>query len=57
MSFKIEAADKQTQARAGIFKTSHGIFHTPAFMPVATKGAVKTVSVEELEKIGTEVSI
>ncbi|MBI2119339.1 MAG: tRNA guanosine(34) transglycosylase Tgt [Elusimicrobia bacterium] len=57
MSFTIEAADKQTQARAGIFKTAHGIFHTPAFMPVATKGTVKTVSVEELETMGTEVII
>lgn len=57
MSFKIEAVDNKTQARAGIFKTAHGIFHTPAFMPVATKGTVKTVSVDELERMGTEVII
>ncbi len=39
-------------ARAGILKTSHGKIETPFFMPVATKGSVKYVSMEELEKMG-----
>lgn len=57
MPFKIECIDKNTKARAGILQTGHGDFLTPAFMPVATKGSVKTLSVNELESIGTEVII
>lgn len=57
MPFKIVATDKKSQARAGILETVHGPTLTPAFMPVATKGSVKTVSVEELERIGAEAII
>lgn len=57
MSFKIEATDKNTTARAGILHTAHGSVLTPAFMPVATKGTVKTLSIEELERLGTEAII
>jgi len=55
--FEIIATDKNTGARAGLLHTEHGIVNTPAFMPVATKGTVKTVSVEELESMGTEAII
>lgn len=41
-------------ARAGELKTAHGVIKTPFFMPVATKGAVKFIDFQELEKIGTE---
>lgn len=44
-------------ARAGVLKTAHGEVSTPAFMPVATKGSVKTVSPDELRKIGTQAVI
>ena len=35
---------KDGQARRGEVKTLHGIFQTPAFMPVGTYGAVKSLS-------------
>ncbi len=57
MPFKIISRDSATQARAGILATGHGEIKTPAFMPVATKGSVKTVSVEELRQIGAEMII
>lgn len=57
MSFEIKAKDQKTEARAGVLTTAHGIVHTPAFMPVATKGTVKTVSVDELKTMGTEAII
>ena len=57
MSFKIVACDLKTGARAGILKTAHGEVRTPAFMPVATKGSVKSVSPEELGRIGAEAII
>lgn len=57
MSFKIDAVEKNTSARAGTFQTVHGTVLTPAFMPVATKGTVKTLSVEELDSMGAEAII
>lgn len=53
--FEISSRAKDCHARTGIIKTPHGIVHTPFFMPVATKAAVKTLSVDELEKIGFEI--
>ena len=49
--------DKNTSARAGKLITNHGIIDTPAFMPVATKGTVKTITPEELYDMGTQALI
>src|SRR3989344_453816 len=49
--FKIE--NISGNARAGILKTLHGDVKTPFFMPVATKGSVKLLSMEEVESAGT----
>ena len=57
MSLKIVAKDSQSSARAGIFTTPHGEVRTPAFMPVATKGSVKTISTLELHQLQTEAII
>jgi len=51
MSFKIISKDKKTKARAGILSTKSGSIETPFFMPVATKTAVKNISVEDLESM------
>lgn len=51
--FKITAQDGK--ARVGEFTTPHGIMTTPAFMPVGTHGAVKSVSPAELQGIGTQI--
>jgi queuine tRNA-ribosyltransferase len=42
-------------ARAGILRTAHGDVPTPAFMPVGTKGTVKTVDPEELRALGARI--
>lgn len=42
-------------ARAGTVATPHGVFETPAFMPVATIGAVKNVSTDELRGTGAQI--
>jgi queuine tRNA-ribosyltransferase len=42
-------------ARAGILRTAHGEIRTPAFMPVGTKGTVKSVDPDELRGLGAEV--
>jgi queuine tRNA-ribosyltransferase len=52
-SFEIEAWDGA--ARAGRLTTPHGVIETPAFMPVATYGAVRGVGPDELAAAGAQV--
>jgi queuine tRNA-ribosyltransferase len=52
-AFAVLARDGST--RAGVLRTAHGDVPTPAFMPVGTKGTVKTVDPDELRAIGTTV--
>ena len=53
--FKIIKQSKISKARTGELKTMHGKISTPFFMPIATKGAVKNLTPEELEEIGAEI--
>ena len=46
---------KDGEARRGTVSTSHGVFQTPAFMPVGTYGAVKSLSPEILKQIDAEI--
>ncbi len=41
--------------RRGQVTTPHGIFQTPAFMPVGTSGAVKALLASDLEECGAEI--
>ena len=52
-SFLVEATDGA--ARAGVLRTAHGAIRTPAFMPVGTKGTVKTLHPAEVRELGAEV--
>jgi queuine tRNA-ribosyltransferase len=42
-------------ARTGTVTTARGTFATPCFMPVGTRGAVRTLSSADLEDLGAEV--
>ena len=53
MSFRIEATD--SAARAGVLATAHGEIRTPAFMPVGTKGTVKSLHPDEVRALGADV--
>lgn len=53
LMFKILDIDKIR--RRGVLGTSHGNIETPFFMPIATRGAVKNLSPEELEEIGAQI--
>ncbi len=55
--FRIKKADDQTAARIGQFITPHGTVNTPMFVPVATKGSVKTLTTQELLEMGAEILI
>ncbi len=48
LDFEIIKTDSTSKARAGLFKTDHGIVETPVFMPVGTQGTVKAVDQEKL---------
>jgi len=52
-TFKLVATD--SNARAGVLHTAHGDVPTPAFMPVGTKGTVKTVDPDELRALGARI--
>ena len=55
LTFEVIKKDKYTNARVGIIHTAHGDIPTPIFMPVGTLGTVKSVSVEELEEMGSKI--
>ncbi len=44
-----------TQARLGKLVTNHGVVSTPAFLPVASQGTVKTLIPVELKDIGVTI--
>jgi queuine tRNA-ribosyltransferase len=49
--FKITS--RSGKARTGILKTKTGEYETPFFMPVATKGAVKYIDMDEISELGS----
>jgi queuine tRNA-ribosyltransferase/7-cyano-7-deazaguanine tRNA-ribosyltransferase len=52
-----EIVEKSGQARAGRMVTPHGTIKTPAFVPVGTLAAVKGLSAEDLQQMGTQAII
>ncbi len=53
--FKLESISKNSKARTGELKTAHGHIQTPFFMPIATRGAVKTLSSFDIERLGSPI--
>ncbi|NPA80803.1 MAG: tRNA guanosine(34) transglycosylase Tgt [Thermotogae bacterium] len=56
-SFTVIAESKRHRGRVGILRTPRGSLITPAFMPVATYGAVKTLTPHELYSVGTRIIV
>jgi len=50
--FRLIKTCLQSRARAGELLTPHGVVPTPVFLPVASQGAVKTLTPEEVKGIG-----
>ena len=50
MTFDLKAKDSQSNARAGVVTTDHGVIETPIFMPVGTVASVKGVHQRELKE-------
>jgi len=55
MSVSWESTGSHGPARIGILSTPHGDVPTPAFMPVGTRGTVKTLDSEDLERVGAQI--
>jgi queuine tRNA-ribosyltransferase len=51
--FQVLATDGA--ARAGLLRTAHGTVDTPVFMPVGTKGTVKTLHPDEVRALGAQI--
>ncbi len=43
------------KARRGVLTLPHGTVQTPFFMPIATKGAVKSLSSRDIDELGAEI--
>ena len=52
--FTVAASDPASGARAAELLTTHGVVHSPAFMPVGTAGSVKGLAPWELERLAPE---
>jgi queuine tRNA-ribosyltransferase len=55
LDFTLDAQDTETHARAGRISTVHGEVLTPAFMPVGTQAAVKTLTPDEVAAAGADI--
>jgi queuine tRNA-ribosyltransferase len=53
--FRLKKKSNKSQARVGILKTRRGSLVTPFFMPIATQGAVKSLTSEEVKNIGAKI--
>ena len=54
VGFRVLKVCPQTQARLGEMATPHGTGPTPAFVPVASRGTVRSISPQELREIGVD---
>ncbi|HNV97269.1 MAG TPA: tRNA guanosine(34) transglycosylase Tgt [bacterium] len=53
--FKVLKKSKKSCARRGVLKTKSGEIQTPFFMPIATRGVIKSLSFSDIEKLNPEI--
>lgn len=53
-SFEIHTRARDSRARTGVLHLAHGDVATPAFVPLATRGAVKTLDPGDVSGLGFE---
>ncbi len=52
MAFELVRTATGGRARLGRLTTQHGVIDTPVFMPVGTRGTVRTQTIADLERLG-----
>src|SRR2546425_2367460 len=55
LRFELILEDTATCARLGRVTTRHGVFDTPAFMPVGTQGTIKGVLPDHVAATGSQI--
>jgi queuine tRNA-ribosyltransferase len=55
LHFEILARDEGSRGRLGRLATAHGVVETPVFMPVGTRGTVKSLTPEEVAEHGAQI--
>lgn len=55
LKFDILQRDSKSQARLGTLTTAHSTIETPVFMPVGTRGAVKTLLPQQLLELNCKI--
>jgi queuine tRNA-ribosyltransferase len=55
LTFEIQSCDLHTRARTGLITTPHGPIETPVFMPVGTRGTVKSLTPGQLKAHGAQI--
>ena len=55
MKFTIHQHCSQSKARLGLIETAHGNIETPIFMPVGTRGSVKSLTNRDLDEIQAQI--
>lgn len=53
--FTLTHESRTSNARGGVLATPHGELQTPFFMPIATRGAVKTLSSDDVRSLGSPI--
>jgi len=54
-AFQFEIHAREGAARTGVLRTPRGDIRTPAFMPLATAGSVKALTVEQVASTGADI--
>jgi queuine tRNA-ribosyltransferase len=52
--FTVRTRDPGSRARTGTLNLAHGTVETPAFVPLATRGAVKSLDPQDITQLGYE---
>jgi len=55
MKFTVDATAAGSRARAGTLVTAHAIIATPVFMPVGTRGSVRTQTPTQVDRLGASI--
>src|ERR1044072_4211967 len=55
LRYELLVRDTSTRARLGKVTTRHGVFDTPAFMPVGTQGTVKGLLPDHVAATGSQI--
>ncbi len=55
LAFSVLKRSSSSKARLGRLETAHGVIQTPMFMPVGTRGAVKTMTERQVKEVGAQI--